>query len=167
MQDAEDVVMESYIQYWENKDKATFQTSNIKGYIFTIIRNRCIDILEERKYLLQKNDELYKHIIGEIELNISSLKGCDPSELFTSEIENIVNDTIKTLLIAPVKFLRKIPRTKSYKTIAENFGISVKGVEFHITKSLNVLRKIKRLFIKIPSHAVTKSDQNTTRTNQL
>lgn len=54
MQDAEDVVMESYIQYWENKDKATFQTSNIKGYIFTIIRNRCIDILEERKYLLQK-----------------------------------------------------------------------------------------------------------------
>ena len=78
MQDAEDVVMESYIQYWENKDKATFQTSNIKGYIFTIIRNRCIDILEERKYLLQKNDELYKHIIGEIELNISSLKGCDP-----------------------------------------------------------------------------------------
>ena len=30
MQDAEDVVMESYIQYWENKDKATFQTSNIK-----------------------------------------------------------------------------------------------------------------------------------------
>lgn len=29
-QDAEDVVMESYIQYWENKDKATFQTSNIK-----------------------------------------------------------------------------------------------------------------------------------------
>ena len=23
MQDAEDVVMESYIQYWENKDKAT------------------------------------------------------------------------------------------------------------------------------------------------
>ena len=29
MQDAEDVVMESYIQYWENKAKATFQSSNI------------------------------------------------------------------------------------------------------------------------------------------
>ena len=142
LQDAEDVVMESYIQYWENKDKATFQTSNIKGYIFTIIRNRCIDILEERKYLLQKNDELYKHIIGEIELNISSLKGCDPSELFTSEIENIVNDTIKTLPNRTREiFYERYLEQKSYKTIAENFGISVKGVEFHVTKSLNVLRK--------------------------
>lgn len=51
MQDAEDVVMESYIQYWENKDKETFKSTNIKGYIFTIIRNRCIDVLEERKNL--------------------------------------------------------------------------------------------------------------------
>ena len=34
MQDAEDVVMESYIQYWENKDKETFKSTNIKGYIF-------------------------------------------------------------------------------------------------------------------------------------
>lgn len=30
MQDAEDVVMESYIQYWENKDKATFQNFQYK-----------------------------------------------------------------------------------------------------------------------------------------
>jgi RNA polymerase sigma-70 factor (ECF subfamily) len=94
------------------------------------------------KYLLQKNDELYKHIIGEIELNISSLKGCDPSELFTSEIENIVNDTIKTLPNRTREiFYERYLEQKSYKTIAENFGISVKGVEFHVTKSLNVLRK--------------------------
>ena len=54
MQDAEDVVMESYIQYWENKDKATFQTSNIKGYIFTIIRNRCIDSSGREKIFITK-----------------------------------------------------------------------------------------------------------------
>lgn len=142
MQDAEDVVMESYIQYWENKDKETFKSTNIKGYIFTIIRNRCIDVLEERKNLLQKNDELHRHLIGEIEINISSLKGCDPSELFTSEIEEIVNDTIKTLPNRTREiFYERYLDQKPYKTIAENFGISVKGVEFHISKSLNMLRK--------------------------
>ena len=142
MQDAEDVVMESYIQYWENKDKETFKSTNIKGYIFTIIRNRCIDVLEERKNLLQKNDELHRHLIGEIEINISSLKGCDPSELFTSEIEEIVNDTIKTLPNRTREiFYERYLEQKPYKTIAENFGISVKGVEFHISKSLNMLRK--------------------------
>lgn len=160
MQDAEDVVMESYIQYWENKDKATFQTSNIKGYIFTIIRNRCIDILEERKYLLQKNDELYKHTIGEIELNISSLKGCDPSELFTSEIENIVNDTIKTLPNRTREiFYERYLEQKSYKTIGRklrDFG-KRRRIPCH-KKPECPKKKIKRLFIKIPSHAVTKSD---------
>lgn len=134
--------MESYIQYWENKDKETFKSTNIKGYIFTIIRNRCIDVLEERKNLLQKNDELHRHLIGEIEINISSLKGCDPSELFTSEIEEIVNDTIKTLPNRTREiFYERYLEQKPYKTIAENFGISVKGVEFHISKSLNMLRK--------------------------
>lgn len=142
MQDAEDVVMESYIQYWENKDKETFQATNIKGYIFTIIRNRCIDVLEERKLLLQKNEELYNHMIGEIELNISSLKGCDPSELFTSEIEKIVHSTIESLPNRTREiFYERYLEQKPYKTIAENFGISIKGVEFHISKSLNILRK--------------------------
>lgn len=142
MQDAEDVVMEAYIQYWENKDKETFRATNIKGYIFTIIRNRCIDMLEERKNLLKKNDELYQHLIGEIELNISSLKDCDPSALFTNEIETIVNETIEALPNRTREiFYERYIEQKSYKTIAENFGISVKGVEFHISKSLNMLRK--------------------------
>ena len=141
-QDAEDVVMESYIQYWENKDKETFSATNIKGYIFTIIRNRCIDVLEKRKHLLQKNEELYNHMIGEIELNISSLKGCDPSTLFTSEIEEIVHNTIETLANRTREiFYERYLEQKPYKTIAENFGITVKGVEFHISKSLNILRK--------------------------
>ena len=94
------------------------------------------------KNLLQKNDELHRHLIGEIEINISSLKGCDPSELFTSEIEEIVNDTIKTLPNRTREiFYERYLEQKPYKTIAENFGISVKGVEFHISKSLNMLRK--------------------------
>ncbi len=142
MQDAEDVVMESYIQYWENKDKETFQSTNIKGYIFTIIRNKCIDLLEKRKKLLQKNNELYQHLIGEIEINISSLKGCDPSELFSSEIERIVNETIETLPKRTREiFYERYIEQKNYKTIAEHFGITVKGVEFHVSKSLNILRK--------------------------
>ena len=142
MQDAEDVVMESYIQYWENKDKETFQATNIKGYIFTIIRNKCIDVLEERKHLLQKTEELYNHMIGEIELNISTLKGCDPSELFTSEIEQIVHNTIEALPNRTREiFYERYLEQKPYNTTAENFGITIKGVEFHISKSLNILRK--------------------------
>ena len=38
-------------------------------------------------------------------------------------------------------FYERYLEQKPYKTIAENFGISVKGVEFHIAKSLNILRK--------------------------
>ena len=38
-------------------------------------------------------------------------------------------------------FYKRYLEQKSYKSIAENFGISVKGVEFHISKCLNILRK--------------------------
>lgn len=32
---------------------------------------------------LQKNEEMYRQMLGEIEINISSLRSCDPSELFS------------------------------------------------------------------------------------
>ena len=40
-----------------------------------------------------------------------------------------------------ILFYKRYLEQKSYKSIAENFGISVKGVEFHISKCLNILRK--------------------------
>ena len=142
MEEAEDAVMDAFIQYWENKDKLDIQINNIKGYIFTILRNKCIDLLELRKYRLQKNEEMYRQMLGEIEINTSSLRSCDPSELFSREINQIVNETIDTLPDRTREiFYKRYLEQKSYKSIAENFGISVKGVEFHISKCLNILRK--------------------------
>ena len=91
---------------------------------------------------LQKNEEMYRQMLGEIEINISSLRSCDPSELFSREINQIVNETIDTLPDRTREiFYKRYLEQKSYKSIAENFGISVKGVEFHISKCLNILRK--------------------------
>lgn len=148
MEEAEDAVMDAFIQYWENKDKLDIQINNIKGYIFTILRNKCIDLLELRKYRLQKNEEMYRQMLGEIEINISSLRSCDPSELFSREINQIVNETIDTLPDRTREiFYKRYLEQKSYKSIAENFGISVKGVEFHISKCLNILRKKLKYYL--------------------
>ena len=51
MQDAEDVVMESYIQYWENKDKATFQTYNYKKPMYRYSEREKILITKKRRAL--------------------------------------------------------------------------------------------------------------------
>ena len=48
MPESEDVVMDSLRKYWENRNKfMTAQSS--KPFLYSCVRNRCIDILRRRK----------------------------------------------------------------------------------------------------------------------
>lgn len=142
MEEAEDAVMEAYVQYWETSHKTDKLIKNAKAYIFMILRNKCIDLLEERKRHLQHTEAIYDQLAGEIEMNITSLQCCDPSELFSKDITRIVTETIDNMPDRTREiFYERYYEQKSYKSIAEAFGISVKGVEFHMTKCLRVLRE--------------------------
>ena len=142
MEEAEDAVMESYVQYWEVSQRTDKVIRDAKAYIFMILRNKCIDLLEAKKQHLQHTEVMYDQMVGEIELNITSLQCCDPSELFSKDITRIVTETIDNMPDRTREiFYERYYEQKSYKSIAEAFGISVKGVEFHMTKCLRVLRE--------------------------
>lgn len=76
-----------------------------------------------------------------LSFRLASLQDFNPENIFTREIQDIVDRTLESL---PDK-TREIFRAsridnKSYKEIAQQYGITVKGVEFHITKSNKALR---------------------------
>ena len=77
----------------------------------------------------------------DLETKISTLDACSPTEIFSKEIGDLVD---KALMSMPEKTLRifKMSRYEhmSNQQIAEVIGISVKGVEFHISKALTILR---------------------------
>ena len=132
-QEAEDILMEAMITLWENRDKWE-EDSNLHGLLLTIIKNKALNYLAHLQVRLRAEEEINSHSQRELDLRISTLEACEPDAIFDSEIQHIVQ-----------KALKRMPNQSRYqntpnKKIAEQLGISVKSVEFHITKALKILR---------------------------
>jgi RNA polymerase sigma-70 factor (ECF subfamily) len=138
---AEDFTLEAFMYYWEKRCTLT-SDSNIPAYILIVIKHKCLNYLEHLRVRESVAEKLKHHAEWELQTRISTLKACDPNELFTAEVREIVR---KTLAGMPAQtrriFIRSRYWNKSYKEIAGEFDMSVKGIEFHISKALRILRR--------------------------
>ncbi|MDR2918793.1 MAG: RNA polymerase sigma-70 factor [Tannerella sp.] len=137
---AEDIVLESLMSYWENRS-TIHPDSNTRAYVLTIVKNRCLNYLNHQRVRQSAEEYLLKAEEWELDLHINSLKAFEPDQVFSEEIQQIVEDTLnklpeQTRLI----FIKSRYENYSHKQIAEEMGLSTKSVEFHITKALKVLR---------------------------
>ena len=137
---AEDITSDAFIYYWENKSKLP-EGANVKAYILTSIKNKCISYL--RHQCIHEN--VMSNILSDIEWErnsrIARLEAFEPSEVFTREILEMVDKTLKSLPEQTRQiFILSRYQYLSHKEIAEKLNISTKSVEFHITKTLKVLK---------------------------
>jgi len=139
--DAEDILMESVIALWENRDRWD-ETTNLHGLLLTIVKNKALNYLAHLQVRYKAEENINEYTQRELSLRISTLEASEPEKIFDSEIQSIVEKTLKKL---PEQSQRiyTLSRNKdeSNKKIASQLGISVKSVEFHITKTLKLLRK--------------------------
>ena len=86
-------------------------------------------------------DQLYDHRQRELNFRISSLESCDPSDLFTVEVKEIIRKTLNEL---PEQtraiFFKSRYESKTNREIAAELEVSIKTVEFHISKALKLFR---------------------------
>lgn len=137
---AEDIYMEAIIQYWEKRNDLSPDT-NIPGYILTSVKNKALNHLRHINVRTDAEDLLYNHRQRELNFRISSLESCDPSELFTSEVKQIIRDTLHELPEQTRRiFFESRFENKTNREIAAEFDISIKTVEFHISKALKLFR---------------------------
>jgi RNA polymerase sigma-70 factor (ECF subfamily) len=136
---AEDIVSESLVKLWEKLKHNELE--NAQAYLFTILRNSTLDHLKHESIKQAKHKLLNKQLGRELDLRISALDSCDPSEIFSTEIKAII---AKTLAAMPEKSRRVFELSrfefKSNKEIAEIIGITVKGVDYHISRALKDFR---------------------------
>lgn len=139
-QAAEDIVTDSFINYWESRNRLPVDT-NIPAYILTCVKNRCLTFLRDTRLHEEALLNIKKLEEWKIQLKISSLEACEPFELFTSEMHEMVNRAINSL---PMKtkqiFVMSRLEELSHKEIAAKTGLSTKSVEFHLTKAIKILR---------------------------
>lgn len=137
---AEDYVMDSFIYYWENRHKLE-DNVNVPAYVLTIIKHKCLNYLQHQRLHEEVVNQMASHAQWELNTRIASLEACEPYELFASEAQEIVKNTLKRLPERTREiFIMSRMRNLSHNEIAEKLHITAKGVEFHIAKALKKLR---------------------------
>lgn len=138
---AEDLVAESLMYYWENRNRLQ-DVEDIPLYILIIIKNKCLDHLQRERTWNNIAENLLSNKEWELQMRISSLEACEPETLFSKEVQELIKQALDKL---PEKssriFIMSRYEGKNYQTIAHEMNLSVKSVEFHISKVLAALRK--------------------------
>ena len=136
---AEDIASESLIKLWEKLK--TEKIDYIEPLLLTILKNKALDYLKHEEVKRTAFESMADWHQQELSIRISTLESCDPNEIFSDEVESIIRETLKLLPEQTRQiFLLSRFENKSNKEIAEQMGISIKGVEYHISKALNALR---------------------------
>ena len=136
---AEDIASESLIKLWEKLK--TEKIDYIEPLLLTILKNKALDYLKHEEVKRTAFESMVDWHQQELSIRISTLESCDPNEIFSDEVESIIRETLKSLSDQTRQaFLLSRFENKSNKEIAEQMGISVKGVEYHISKALKALR---------------------------
>lgn len=136
---AEDIASESLIKLWEKLK--TEKIDYIEPLLLTILKNKALDYLKHEEVKRTAFESMTDWHQQELSIRISTLESCDPNEIFSDEVESIIRETLKLLPEQTRRiFLLSRFENKSNKEIAEQMGVSIKGVEYHISKALKALR---------------------------
>ena len=146
---AEDIVVDAFMYYWENKNRLD-ENTNIPAYILTSIKHKCLNHLEHLLVKKATSEKIITHTEWELQTRISTLEAFDPQEVFTQEIQDIVDKTLSALPLQTQRiFTMSRDEHLSHIEIAQQLGITTKGVEFQISKALKALRHNLKDYLSI------------------
>jgi len=139
-QAAEDIVTDSFVSLWVRKEQLD-ESSNLPAYVFTTVRNRCMNYLESKQVHMQVQQSQQDNIHRMVEFEIQSLNVLDPEELFVKEIKEIIQQELQQMkpLTRQVFELHRFAG-KTYAEIATELGISQRHVTSEIQSALARLR---------------------------
>ena len=130
--EAEDLVQDFFVRVLENH-KHIFIDSSVKSYFLRSVHNRCLDMLDHRKVkttherfriMMLKEDEFHEYPLLDSEL--------------TQQIEKAIKKLPENIRYT---FILNRFDGLSYQQIAEQENVSVKTIEYRISKALTILRK--------------------------
>lgn len=136
---AEDIATESLIKLWETMKKETVEKP--LALLLTILKHKSLDYLRKQSSMQDVFETMAEWKQRELSIRISTLEACNPDYIFSKEIQSILTKTLEELPSQTCKvFMMSRFEQKSGKEIAEELGITVKGVDYHIAKALKALR---------------------------
>jgi RNA polymerase sigma-70 factor (ECF subfamily) len=137
---AEDIASEALIKLWEITRSQDVESP--KSLLFTIIKHKALDYLKHESIRQHTLLSLADSGKRELEIRISTLEACEPEKVFETDIQAIIRTTLlslpeQTQLIFKMNRFQNMPKSE----IAEILGITIKGVDYHLSKALKNLRE--------------------------
>lgn len=133
-EEAEEIVSDVFFEVWQNRDKIK-EIQNLKAWLLTITHNKTISYLRKKNHA---NSPVSWKEIGEYTMH-ADLQTPDEQLISREEmlrINNIINNLPPRC--KQVFILAKIEKLL-YKEIADLLGISVKTINIHVAKALELI----------------------------
>ncbi|MGQ8334925.1 RNA polymerase sigma-70 factor [Sunxiuqinia sp. A32] len=147
-EEAKEVVQDAYLKLWELRDELS-PDSNISNFLFTLVKNRCLNILKQRQVRLKHHDQIRWL---EMKYQFESLSRLTDGFLEYNELKENLNLAVERLP-KHCRVVFEMSRSQDLKNreIAEKLEVSQKTVEAHLTKALKILRiELKQYLPIIP-----------------
>ncbi|MGB3589065.1 MAG: RNA polymerase sigma-70 factor [Tunicatimonas sp.] len=130
---AEEIVQDVLVHLWEKRDTLTVSIS-LSAYLNQAVRNRCLNHLKSRAARYDWADEItnYQHPV-----EVSPIDKLQASELHEAIAQILPQLPEKCWLIfSMIRY-----EERSYREIAEQLNVSVKTVEYYMSKALRLIRE--------------------------
>jgi RNA polymerase sigma-70 factor (ECF subfamily) len=157
---AEDIASDSLIYLWQTLKQKAVEYPH--SYLLVILKNNALNYLKREGIHQNVVNVLSEREQHDLDYRIQSLEACNPEEIFSTEINEILKKTLDAL---PEQTRRVFEMSRfdllSVKEIAMELEVTPKAVEYHITKSLKALRVTLKDYLPVlylmclyePSHS--------------
>lgn len=126
---SEDVVQECFMKLWEKLEQGT-EVSNRRAYLYTTVRNRCLDILRSKGL---QTESLKPHdTYGIIDEDEAEDRSQAEARLWTA-LDSLPEKCRQVFIMSKRDGLK-------YEEIAEELDLSVNTVRNQISKALKILK---------------------------
>ncbi len=137
---SEEIVSDTFLSLWNSRNSLD-ENTRLTPYLMVILRNKCINYLRSFRHKFVSIEEMD---IGTIYMkaHLYTLEN-DASRLLEEEDLQLVIKKAMESLPEKTRAIFEMSRIQGLKNkeIADKYGLSVKAIEFHITKALQHLRK--------------------------
>lgn len=137
---AKSVAQEVFLRLWDRR-KSLDPEREVYGYLLTMTKNLCINILKRRltkkKYMDFTNSKL------QAEINLLTISSSTSGNLIEKEISILLNKAMKLMpdKVRATFVLSKSGKLKQ-KEIAEIQGIALRTVESRLKTSMDILKEV-------------------------
>jgi RNA polymerase sigma-70 factor, ECF subfamily len=130
--DCEEIVQGFFMKLWDKRVELDINAS-VKNYLFSSIRNRCLNYIKHEKIKMEYQSDMMKNPDGQID-----------TTNFIMEVD-LIDRIDQSIAALPARrreiFVLSREHGLKYREIADQLGISIKTVETQMGQALKELRE--------------------------